>query len=206
MNPGNVVKPSQSTEANPSDSSVSESSENGFYRVDKPKSGGRHVHHDESEVDSANARLTWEASEYVDHEKTAGWYGLLAAGAVVVAVIAFFLTGGDVVTTVVVLIAAVLFGVVAARRPRTLQYTIDSHGVTIGDKLYPYAELKTFSLITNTPLHSIQLLPMKRFLPPIGLYFPPEHEQRIMETLGGFLPYEERGLDRFDQLMSRIRF
>jgi hypothetical protein len=156
--------------------------------------------------ESDSAQLTWQASEYVDHEKSAGWYVLLAGVTVVIAGLVLLLTGGDIVTAVVVVIAAVLFGVVAARRPRTLDYTIDSHGVTIGDKLYAYADLKTFSLITDTSLHSVQLLPLKRFMPPIGVYFPPEQEEQVVQTLGRFLPYEQRGLDGFDRLMSRIRF
>ncbi len=150
--------------------------------------------------------FSWEASEYVDHEKSFGWYAVLAGVATVVAALVFIITQGDLMTTIVIVIAAVLFGVVASRRPRTLEYIVDNHGVSIGGKLYAYADIKTFSLITETAVHSVQLLPLKRFMPPISVYFPPEQEDKIVQMLGNYLPYEQGGRDAFDRLMSRIRF
>jgi hypothetical protein len=150
--------------------------------------------------------LSWEASEYIDHEKSGGWYILLTVGAVVVAVGVYFLTKGDWFATGVVSIAAILFGIVAARRPRTLKYEITGQGIGIGDKHYAFSEFKTFSLITDSALHSIQLLPLKRFMPPLSMYFPPTEEENVVQTLGNYLPYENRGHDAFDRLMGRIRF
>lgn len=151
-------------------------------------------------------RLSWEASEYIDHEKSSGWYVILVFGAIVVSVGVYLLTNGDWFATGVVAIAAVLFGIVAARRPRTLRYEISSQGISIGDKHYAFSEFKTFSLITDTALHSIQLLPLKRFMPPLSMYFPPAEEDNVVQTLGTYLPYENRGHDAFDRLMGRIRF
>lgn len=150
--------------------------------------------------------ISWEASEYVDHQKPMGWYAALIAAAIAVIGLVYLLTNGDIVTTIAIAIAAVLFGIVAARKPRTLHYAIDSSGITIGNKAYPYAMFKTFSVITETAIHSVQVTPLKRFMPPISLYFPPDQEQQIVEVLGQYLPYENRGHDVFDRLMTRIRF
>ena len=154
----------------------------------------------------ADVALSWEASEYVEHEKSGGWYALLVVGTVVIAAIIYFLTSGDWFATGVVVIASVLFGIVAARKPRTLRYEIDSRGIAIGDKHYTFAEFKTFSLVTDTALHSVQLLPLKRFMPPLNIYFPPTDEDKVVQTLGMYLPFDNRGRDAFDRLMGRIRF
>lgn len=154
----------------------------------------------------ATGLVSWEASEYVEHEKSAGWYALLLVGSVVVAAAIYFLTKGDVFATAIVVIATVLFGVVAARKPRILRYEIDSQGIAIGDKHYGFTEFKTFSLVADTAIHSVQLLPLKRFMPPISIYFPPSDEEKVVQALGSYLPYEDRGRDSFDRLMGRIRF
>lgn len=149
--------------------------------------------------------ISWDGSEYIDHQKPAGWYALFSAAAAVVVALSYILTH-DYMVMGSIAVAAILFGVMAARKPRTLHYVIDNRGVTIADKLYAFSEFKVFSVIADTAIHSVQLLPMKRFLPPLSLHYPPDQEQAIVTTLGSYLPYQEGGRDRVEQLMSRIRF
>ena len=130
---------------------------------------------------------------------------MLVVAAIVVAGLAFLITK-DWTTTTVICVTAVLFGYMAAQKPRTLKYVIDSRGVTIGTKQYPYSMFKTFSVLTDTALHSVQLLPLKRFMPPLSLYYPPDQEDQIVETLVRFLPFATAKNDPFDRLMTRIRF
>lgn len=151
------------------------------------------------------APVSWTASEFVDHEKNNSWYMSLAA-ITGVAVVVIYLITRDIVTALAILIAAGLFGVTARRRPRTLQYELDSYGVHIGDKLYEYSAFKAFSVIEEGAFNSIQLMPLKRFLPPISLYFPPDQENQIIDTLGNYLPHEERSRDPIDRLMRKVRF
>lgn len=149
--------------------------------------------------------VTWSASEFVDNEKNAGWFLTLAGLSVVAVSLIYFITK-DVVTIVVVLLAAVLFGVTAKRKPRTLQYQLDHRGIQIGDKGYPYESFKSFSVLEEGAFNSIQLMPLKRFMPPISLYYPPESEQQVVATLGSYLPHEERTHDPIERLMRKVRF
>lgn len=158
------------------------------------------------ESNPGNQTISWEGSEYIDHQKPAGWYVLFGVAAIVITVLAYILTHGDYVVTGSIGLAIVLFGIMAARKPRTLQYVIDHQGVTVGGKRYNFNEFKVFSVITDTAIHSVQLLPMKRFLPPLSLHYPPDQEEQIVSILGSYLPYQEGGRDRVEQLMSRIRF
>ncbi len=149
--------------------------------------------------------VNWSASEFVDHEKDSSWFTGLAAAAAAVTTIIYLITR-DLITVVVIALAAVLFGITAGRKPRTLQYQIDSSGVSIGDRFYPYSSLKTFSVLEEGAFNSIQLTPLKRFMPPISLYFPPEQEENIINLLGSYLPHEDRRHDPIDRLMRRVRF
>ncbi len=96
--------------------------------------------------------------------------------------------------------------VLAGRKPRTHEYQVDSQGVQIGTKKYPYANFKTYSVIEEGPISSITLMPLKRFMPTMSLYYDPQDEERITAVLGSYLPFVEGQKDAIDRLMHRIRF
>lgn len=154
---------------------------------------------------AANDMFTWTASEYVSHSKTGVWYvqlGLIAAAA---AALGYLITRDPVVSGTFLLVA-LIFGVAAGRKPRVLDYGVDSHGIVIGQKQYPYGLFKSFSVIQEGPIRSIFLMPVKRFNPPMSLYYPPDGEQHIVEMIGAHLPQEAREQDAIDRFMHKIRF
>ena len=149
--------------------------------------------------------VNWSASEYIDHEKNSTWFVGLA-GLTVLAVAVIYVITRDIVTSAVIIIVSALFGITAKRKPRTLQYQVDSVGVVIDGKPFHYEVFKSFSVLAEGAFNSIQLMPLKRFMPPISLYFPPENEEQIVTTLGSYLPHEDRTHDPIDRLMRRVRF
>lgn len=149
--------------------------------------------------------VQWTASEFVAHQKNSSWYALLGGAAAVAAVLVYLLTR-DKITVAMILIAAIAMGIFAGRKPRTLQYQLDASGVRIAQKLYPYGLFKSFSVIDEGPLSSIVLMPLKRFMPSISMYYEPSDEAVIVNMLSAYLPYEERQRDAVDSFMHRIRF
>ena len=160
---------------------------------------------DAPSIQPAIGSVTWTASEFIQHDKRAPWFLGLAGVALVAAALLYLMTN-DLVTAVVIVIAAALFGVAAGRKPNTLEYRIDSKGIQIGPKQYPYAQFKSFSIIEEGAIGSIQLMPIGRFAPPISLYYPPDQEEEIINTLGSYLPHEDRKRDAVDRIMHKIRF
>lgn len=154
---------------------------------------------------SANPEITWTASEYIAHEKSAGWYLMLAVAAALAAGLAFLFTG-DLVTVGIIPIVAIIFGIFASRKPEVLTYQIDQSGVTIGRKHYPYESFRSFAIQEEGAIDSIFLVPMQRFMPGLSIYFPPDQEDPIVDTLGNYLPHEERPPDVVDKLMRKVRF
>lgn len=149
--------------------------------------------------------VSWTASEYVSHEKSAGWYVRFGLVAVVAIAIVYLITG-DYISIILLSLLAVVFVVFAARKPDVLQYQLDNRGITIGSKFYPVSLFRSFAVIEEGAFRSITLLPMKRFMPSISLYYAPEDEQPIMEAFGRLLPHETRQQDSIDKFMHRIRF
>lgn len=153
-----------------------------------------------------NGRLiSWTASEYVAHQKNSGWYVLLGLGAVLITGVVYFVTR-DVVSSVVTLLGATMFGVFAARQPKVLTYELSQHGIRIGQKFYAYTDFRSFSVQEEGVINSIFLSSMKRFMPGLTIYFPPDQEEQIIGTLGDFLPHEEKSADAIDRLMRKVRF
>lgn len=150
-------------------------------------------------------QLSWTASEFIAHEKSAGWFGLLAAGTIVVAVGVYLLTK-DKITTGIIVFAAICLGAYSVRKPRVQTYAIDNHGLKIGEKLYSFQGFKSFSIAEEGAIASIILMPLKRFMPPLTVYVAPEMEEQIISFLAELLPLEQHRQDAVDGLLKRIRF
>lgn len=149
--------------------------------------------------------VSWTASEYINHHKSAGWYIKLAAAAAVLAAAVFLLTG-DKISTGVVVAVAVVFGWYASQQPRQLQYSLDGSALHIGSRAYPYTHFRSFAVVDEGAFSSIMFMPLKRFSPGVSLYYDPADEDRIVAALADQLPMEPRRNDLVDTLMRRIRF
>ncbi len=149
--------------------------------------------------------VSWTASEYIAHQKGSSWYLSLGVGTVLLCGLIYLIVN-DILTVVTIAVAALTFGFFGSRQPRTLSYRIDHTGITIGEKLYPYSILRSFSVQEDDPISSILITPLKRFLPAITVYYPLEQEEQIANTLSSYLPHEERPMDMIDRLMRKVRF
>lgn len=156
--------------------------------------------------DPTRESVEWTASEYVAHNKSLSWFVALGIIAMALTVAVYVLTGRDPVSAIVVPIVAVLFGYSAARRPQVRRFKIDSHGITMGSRFHPFSGLKSFTVSGEGAIKSIVLIQLKRYMPPVSIYYPPDQEERIMEVLGKYLPFEPERHDNVERVMRRIKF
>lgn len=151
-------------------------------------------------------QISWTASEYIAHQKSAAWYMALAIGTLLLLIPVYFITNGDIVSLIAIAFVVIVFAVYAGKKPRELEYSVHANGVTIGAKTYAYHQFKTFSVIDEGAFSSIVFLPMSRFMPAISLYYDPQDEEAIIETLSNYLPMDTQKRDLVDNLMRKIRF
>jgi hypothetical protein len=149
--------------------------------------------------------VSWTASEYIAHDKSLGWYVTLGLAIVGAAVVVYLLTK-ELISSVVIVIMGIAFGAFAARKPQELEYLLDSNGLKVGNRLYPYNQFKSFNVLDEESIHSIMLMPMQRFMPPLSVYYAPEDEDKIADALSSYLPFQERKPDVVDRVMRRVRF
>lgn len=154
---------------------------------------------------NAAADVTWTASEFIAHNKGIGWYLALGACTIVLDVLLFLWTR-DVFTAVVLPVFAILFGIIAARKPRVMEYRLNGNGLFIGGRFYPYNDFKSFSIMDEGAFSSIMFLPVRRFMPSVSVYYEPKDEERVLQVLAQYLPMEHREHDLADKLARRIRF
>lgn len=148
--------------------------------------------------------ISWTASEYIDHNRGAGWYlllflstGLLSAG--------IYLLTKDYFATTVIIIAGIVLLIFSRHKPQEITYELSSSGINAGGKLYSYGSFKSFSVVKDGALNSISFTPLKRFMPPFSAYYAPSDEEKIIQALSAYLPYEEKQLDGIDRLSRRLR-
>lgn len=150
--------------------------------------------------------VSWTASEFIAYQKDTGWYIKALLVLVVIAGLSYLITGGDIASVVIIVIVIGVFISFASRQPRTLTYQVTNKGLQVGEKLYAYNTLKSFAVIDEGNINSIDLIPLKRFMPSVSIYFDPKDETAIVQALGEFLPKEDRQQAPIDKLMHKIRF
>lgn len=149
--------------------------------------------------------VTWTASEFIEHSKGIGWYGLLTLVGLVVAGLNYFFTK-DIVSTVLLGFAVLIFGIYAGHKPREQQYHLSPQGLQIGGKLYAFQTFKAFSVAEESSIASIMFTPLGRFAPPVTIYVAQDMEEKVLTYISNFLPLEQRRADAVDGLLRKIRF
>lgn len=149
--------------------------------------------------------ISWTASEFIAHEKSAGWYFTVLMVAVLISAGVYLITK-DFVSVAVVIVAGLVLAYFGSHKPRELEYKLDRGGLIISQKNYHYDHFRSFALVNEGAFTSIIFMPLKRFAPPISIYYAPEDEERIVALLSSHLPVEEHNRDVVDRLMHRIRF
>lgn len=159
------------------------------------------VHADASD----DAVVTWEASEYIHHQKSPTWY-LALTGATLVLGAVLYLLIRDVWSLIVLIVMYAAITVYARREPSVLRCTVSTEGVSIGERHFTYDQFKSFSVMQETGVPSVTLDPTQRFMPAVSVYFAPEDGDKIVDELTKFLPHEQKASNAVDRAMTRLRF
>lgn len=183
-------------------------SEQNFWQPEQPSMPEAPGPAVQSELDPASANmqpLSWQASEYIHHEKAGGWYAALFGLAAVLVAIDLFLIK-SVTFSILIVVMAFAVAVIARRPPRVMTYLLSPLGIRINDRTFNLHEFRAFGIVQEQAMYSIRLIPNKRFMPLVSVYFPPELGEQIVDMFGSSLPMEDLKLDFLDQLTEKIRF
>jgi hypothetical protein len=99
-----------------------------------------------------------------------------------------------------------LFGFSASRKPRKLNYQLSSSGINISERVRHFSSFKAFWLNLDSDTPSFSLLPLKRFVPILKIYFDNADTEKIGKILSDNLPLSEPRLDPIDKFLQKIHF
>ncbi|MBP7820796.1 hypothetical protein KA043_01680 [Candidatus Saccharibacteria bacterium] len=156
-------------------------------------------------ISQENSLYAWQASEFAANEKNTSWYLILAVTAVILSAITFLITK-EYLSIIVIVVLAIAVGFYGNIKPRTLSYSIEELGIKIGEKFYSFNEFKSFSVLEDMAVPSINLMPIKKLMMPISIYVAPNDLSKVADILGNYLPFEEKQRDFADKLSHRLRF
>lgn len=154
---------------------------------------------------SKEPSYSWEASEFVHHQKSFTWFALLFVVAVVIISLIYFLTK-DIISCVVVGLGTIVISFYAAQAPKQVTYEVSTAGIKIGARFYPYLSFKSYAVIQEDAFTNIIFLPQKRFAPITSIYYDPKDEALIVDRLSQVLPMDDYKYDALDRFMRQIRF
>ena len=156
-----------------------------------------------SEVDD-DRTLQWQASEYIQDQRSPLWYIALISIVVLLMTVAILWIQSWTFAILVPVMAVALF--VYVRRPAAvINYTLSGKGLFINDTLHSFHEFKAFGVLHDGKEYSIQLIPVRRFRPSLSVYFPEESGEQIVDMLGVRLPMEQLKPDVFDKIVHFLR-
>jgi hypothetical protein len=93
-------------------------------------------------AEELNEKLTWSALEYEDKERSKDWFWAL--GIIVVTGTVAAIIFNDYFFAALLIISGVLLGFFAIKKPETIFYELNSKGLKIGNRIYPYENIKSF--------------------------------------------------------------
>jgi hypothetical protein len=154
---------------------------------------------------AAEDALSWQASEYVHHEKGVEWFLALIGVATALLLLDIVLIRSWTFGILIVVMAMAAI-VVARRPPHVISYLLSSEGIQIDEKHFGFHDFRAFGVIQEGAFYSIRLIPVKRFMPMVSVYFPTEMGEQIVDVFGSMLPMEQIKLDPIDKFVEKIRF
>lgn len=150
------------------------------------------------------ALFSWEASEYIEHDRNIWWYLCFVLITIVLALGSALLLREWLGALVLVLMAAAVL-MFARRTPKTLKCTLQGNGINIGDRFYPYNSFRSFSLVSDGALQSLEFDPLKRFMPRLSVYIAPGTESKVLDVLSSRMPQGDREQDAVDRLARKLK-
>lgn len=147
--------------------------------------------------------VSWQAIEYLQHDKSPLWY--LGFGAIVIVLIMLSILFQAWTFLALIIVMAVALMVYSHRPPRMLNYVWSVKGLYINDQLHPAGEFKSFGVVQDHDHHQLMLIPVKRFRPALAVYFPAEIGEPLVDAVGAYLPMQELHLDGFDKIVRKLR-
>lgn len=125
--------------------------------------------------------ISWEAPEHYHSEKSGDWYWALGIIALCGAVAAFLF--GNFLFAIVILVGAGVMSLQSNKHPRIVPFLVGARGVRVGEQLFPYSALESYSIDEDDFRGPRLLLKAKHLYTPLIVMPIPEDRVQDIEDL-----------------------
>jgi len=151
-----------------------------------------------------NILYSWRAKEFSSNRRSTTWY--VVAGIVFLIAIAYTIYIRQWIGLGVIVMVGVLIYLAQNMAPRVFDHKITSQGISIGDKLYPYANLRSFWIVASTDNPTLNLISSKKLSLLLTLQLGSADVEKVRKILGDFLPEDiNRGEDTVDKISKFLK-
>ena len=109
-------------------------------------------------------------------------------------------------TALVILLMAIAVTIYARRTPNVLNYSLQANGIIIDQKFYPYTDFRAFAVVPDKGWLTIELDPLRRFMPRLTIFFDRDDTEAITGILEQHLPRNDRQPDFIERLSRYLKF
>ena len=156
-------------------------------------------------ISADEALLSWDAPDFVHHERDVKWYILASIGFLGLLSYSVYIKDWFFIIIMVV----VLVGIVAYLKttPQIKHYSLSRTGLHIGEMFYPYDILHSFWIVYNNHSQVVNIIQNKKYVPAITIRLEEQDPLVVRKILGKYIPEDsKRGENMIDWLVRRLKF
>ncbi len=140
------------------------------------------------------APIEWQTVEHAYYEKTTDWYWIVGIVGGTLALLAILF--GNWILGLLLIIAVLTMMLHGARRPGEITVSILPGGVRVGKQMWPYQEMRSFSIDEDAPIPTLVLDTRNPIVPDVRLFLEETSPERVRDYL----------LDHLDEIYHQPSF
>lgn len=153
----------------------------------------------------AEELFTWDALEFVEHEKER-YVWIRNTVIAVVPVVLFLLFTKNLLGAATIAIGAFAFLGNAFRSPSHVHFAIRRDGVVVGARMFSYEHIESFWIFTEDEDKVLSLKRKELLLFPLRMPLGDVEEESVRTILGQYIPEEEQHISLIDGILRRIGY
>lgn len=147
--------------------------------------------------------ISWEAPEYVQHEKSLLWF--IIAGVLAVALIVYAGLIGNWTMVVAIIVIAALYMWLHGQTPQHVQILISKTGIKFGEKEIPYQNMTNFWIVYDPPhVTTLNIKSNSRFYPDLSIELGDQDPAILRTFLCAHVRENEGKIEHFSDTLIRI--
>lgn len=149
-------------------------------------------------------KIQWKAFEYNHREKSSDWFW--AVGIIAFSVATAAIIFNNIIFGIFIILSAFTLCLFAARKPLLINIELNSKGIVVDKRMYPYQTLDKFCVSQGSHGDVIILKSKKAILPYVTIPADQVDPQEIKEYLSRYLDEEEMVLPLTDAITEYLGF